>query len=323
MISVCMGIYNGETYIEEQLLSILHQTLPPDQVVLCDDCSTDRTGEIVREFIQKHHLEKGWKLYCNKENKGYPGNFYYSMSLCSEKYVFLADQDDIWDIHKLERMTAIMESDTKVHAVCCKFGLIDAEGKDIHTMMAPTRSKDTQTVRNVSIEGVFYKCEWPGMVIAYQREWYEDKLVRWKKRKQYGSETEYPDVPHDFLICAWAAEEDGFCQLDEELAWHRRHDHNTGGEEHHLARLLNRERKLKEIADYNRILEAFEKQEVMERVKGLEALAAKYRSMQERYEALLSGSLRKVAGNAWKNRRSIRIVTAICDLMIVCQRRKK
>lgn len=321
MISVCMGIYNGEAYIEEQLLSILHQTLPPDQVVLCDDGSTDRTREIINDFIQKHQLEKGWRLYCNKENKGYPGNFYYSMSLCSEKYVFLADQDDIWDIRKLERMTAIMEAGPKACAVCCKFGLIDAEGKDIHTMMAPARSRDTQTVKNISIEGVFYKCEWPGMVIAYRRKWYQDKFERWRKKRQLLlPEVRYPDIPHDFLICAWAAEEEGFFQLDDELAWHRRHDHNTGGEEHHLRRLLNRERKLKEIADYNGILDAFLKQEVMETAKGREALSSKYRTMRERYEALLSGSLLKVAGNAWKNRRSVRAATAICDLLIACQR---
>ena len=42
-ISVCMGIYNGEKYIEKQLDSIFRQTRKADEVILCDDCSMDGT----------------------------------------------------------------------------------------------------------------------------------------------------------------------------------------------------------------------------------------------------------------------------------------
>ncbi|MBQ8232135.1 MAG: glycosyltransferase [Lachnospiraceae bacterium] len=319
MISVCMGIYNGEKYIEEQLHSILYQTLPPSQVVLCDDGSKDNTVAIVRSFIRNNGLEGRWKLYCNEKNKGYPDNFYYAMSLCKEKYVFLADQDDIWEPHKLESMVAIMEAAPQAKAVSCKFGLIDAEGDDIHTLMAPTRNRATGITRNVSCEDVFYKCEWPGMVLAYRREWYETKFGKWQAQNM-DREKKYPEIPHDFLVCAWAAEDGGFLQLDEELAWHRRHNSNTGGEEHRLAKLLNRTRKLAEIEKYNAILDAFDKLRIMESAEGRQALEDKKRVMRERYEALLSGSVRKVAANAWRNRKFTRGVTAVCDLVIACKK---
>ena len=322
MISVCMGIYNGEKYIEEQLDSILNQTLPPSQVILCDDGSKDNTVSIVQSFIQKNGLESHWKLYCNEQNKGYPDNFYYAMSLCKEKYVFLADQDDIWDPHKLERMTAIMKQDPQIKAISCKFGLIDAEGTDIHTLMAPTRSRGTGTSRNVACEDVFYKCEWPGMVLAYRREWYEEKYGMWQTGHM-AEAGKYPAIPHDFLICAWAAEDGGFLQLDEELAWHRRHTSNTGGEEHRLSKLLNRDRKLTEIENYNVILDAFDRLGVMETAEGRRALKDKKRVMKERYEALLSGSVRKVAANAWRNRKFTRGATAVCDLVIACKKSRK
>ena len=322
MISVCMGIYNGEKYIEEQLHSILHQTLLPSQVILCDDGSKDNTVSIVQAFIQNNGLEDCWKLYRNEQNKGYPDNFYYAMSLCKEKYVFLADQDDIWESHKLERMAAIMEADPQVNAVSCKFGLIDAEGSGIHTLMAPTQNRGTGTTRSVSCEDVFYKCEWPGMVLAYRREWYEEKYNRWLAHNMI-QEEKYPSIPHDFLVCAWAAEDGGFLQLDEELAWHRRHDSNTGGEEHRLVKLLNRDRKLAEIENYNRILEAFDRLGMMESAEGRQALEDKKRVMRERYEALFSGSMRKVAGNAWRNRKFTRGATAVCDLVIACKKGRK
>ena len=45
-----MATYNGEKYIIEQLDSIRNQTLPPDEVIICDDCSTDNTDEVIATF---------------------------------------------------------------------------------------------------------------------------------------------------------------------------------------------------------------------------------------------------------------------------------
>ncbi len=314
MISVCMGIYNGEVYIKEQLQSILDQTLPPDEVILCDDCSTDHTRDIVDQFIQEKDLSGKWQFYCNHENKGYPDNFYDCMSLCRGDYVFLADQDDIWDRHKLERMTDVMKKNAGTKVLSCKFGLINEEGSEIHTLMKPTRTKRTGATRNVSIADVFYKCEWPGMVMVYVRQWYEGKLRRW--REQEGRMGENPQVPHDFLLCAWAAEEKGFWQLDEELAWHRRHDHNAGKEEHRMTRLLNPERKLREIREYIHILELFDSQSIMQTTEGYQAMKHKETIMKERFEALRSGNISKVLANIRRNRPDTRFVTAICDLII-------
>lgn len=315
MISVCMGIYNGEAYIKEQLQSILDQTLQPDEVILCDDGSTDHTRDIVEQFIQERDLSGKWQLYCNHENKGYPDNFYYSMSLCRGDYVFLADQDDIWDRRKLERMTDVMKKNAGTKVLSCKFGLINEEGTEIHTLMKPTRTKRTGSTRNVSITDVFYKCEWPGMVMVYARQWYEGKLRRW--REQEGQMGDNPQVPHDFLLCAWAAEEDSFCQLDEELAWHRRHDHNAGKEEHRLTRLLNPERKLGEIREYLNILGLFDSQSVMQTAQGYQALKHKQTVMKERFEALCSGKISKVLANIRRNHADTRFATAVCDMIIV------
>ena len=71
-----MGLYNGERYLEEQLQSILQQTKMPDEVILCDDGSTDATVKIAEQFIEKNGLGGSWKLFCNESNKGYPENFY-------------------------------------------------------------------------------------------------------------------------------------------------------------------------------------------------------------------------------------------------------
>lgn len=306
--SVCMGTYNGAAYIEQQMYSILHQTMPPDEVILCDDGSTDGTVELIRGFIGENELQERWRLYCNQENKGYPGNFYYAMGLCGGDIVFLSDQDDIWDERKLAHMLEVFQNHGEAKAVCCKFGLISAQGTDIHTLMRPTKSGETGTIRRVSIADVFYKCEWPGMVVAYRRTWYAGNVT-----PEYG-------IPHDFLVCARAAEEDGFLQLDEELAYHRRHDHNAGGEEHRLARLLNKKRKLQEIEEYIGILNAFRTTRALNTQQGKKALEQKLTYMEGRCQTLKSGKIGRVIGNALGNRKEVRLFTLVCDLVIVKQK---
>ena len=306
-VSVCMGIYNGEKYIEEQLYSILHQTKAPEEVILCDDGSTDQTVEIVKKFIRENRLENCWFLYQNEENKGYPDNFYYACSLCTKDIVFLADQDDIWHERKIERMCTVFAKNPQAKSVCCKFGLIDAEGVDIHSLMTPTKSKETGKLRQVTIEDVFYKCEWPGMVMAYRRVWAEEWLRC------------YSAIPHDFLICARAAEENGFWQLDEELAYHRRHDANVGGEEHRLKKLLNKGRKLEEIEKYRKILGAFAEEAVFSTEHAKEQLMQKISAVEGRYRALQSGKIRVVIKNACNHKKYTRIATVVCDVAIVKQ----
>lgn len=307
-VSVCMGTYNGETYIEQQLNTILRQTKAPEEVILCDDGSTDNTISIIERFIRKNGLDGKWKLYRNKINKGYPSNFYYACSLCNEEIVFLADQDDIWKNDKIEKMCRVMEKNPGAKSVCCKFNLMDEKEQEIHSIMAPTHAHETGEVRNVPVEEIFYKCQWPGMVMAYRRDWYES----WTKGNY--------QIPHDFLIAARAAEEGGFFQLDETLAYHRRHDHNTGGEEHHIRKLLNRDRKLKEIRDYLQILQQFLKEEVLATHTAKLLLNRKTTVMQQREAALQSGRISAVIKNAWKNRKYVRLATAVCDVIIVKQR---
>jgi len=308
-ISVCMCTWNGAEYLYEQLESIRKQSRQPDEVIICDDRSTDDTRKLIREYLAEHGLTTSWQLHCNAEQKGYPGNFYYACSLCTGDIVFLADQDDVWSTAKIEEMTHVFETHPETRAVCCKYGLIDAEGAEIHSVMAPTtggkREQGEPRVNRITPERVFRKTEWAGMSMAYRNDWYQS----WSTG-DYGT-------PHDFLIAARAAEEQGFLQLDHELAWHRRHEHNAGGEEHRIRRLLSRERKLAEIRDYLAFLDEFTERGVLRTDDGRAALAQKRESMRDRLAALESGKVSRVLANAVRHRQNTRLKTAVCDILIV------
>ena len=92
MISVAMATYNGERYIRQQLDSILNQSVQDFEIVICDDCSTDGTWDILQEYQSKF---PAIRCFRNEKNLGFKANFEKAMSLCEGEFVALSDQDDI------------------------------------------------------------------------------------------------------------------------------------------------------------------------------------------------------------------------------------
>ncbi len=107
MISIAMATYNGEKYIREQLDSILNQSVKDFELIVCDDCSKDSTVKILNEYAAK---DSRIKLFINKTNLGYVQNFLQALKLCSGKWIFLSDQDDIWGVNKIECFMDVIRS---------------------------------------------------------------------------------------------------------------------------------------------------------------------------------------------------------------------
>jgi glycosyltransferase involved in cell wall biosynthesis len=97
--SVCIATYNGETYVKEQLVSILNQLHCDDEIIISDDCSTDHTVEIIKNLNDSRI-----KIFQNAINVGYTSNFEIALSNAQGQHIFLADQDDVWFDNKLSLM---------------------------------------------------------------------------------------------------------------------------------------------------------------------------------------------------------------------------
>jgi glycosyltransferase involved in cell wall biosynthesis len=106
-ISIAMATYNGAQYIQEQLQSFADQTRQPDELIITDDCSTDQTEAIVREFAKTAPFTVGF--HRNEKNLGYCGNFNAALTKATGDLVFLSDQDDVWFPEKIEHMSGIAE----------------------------------------------------------------------------------------------------------------------------------------------------------------------------------------------------------------------
>lgn len=109
MISIAMCTYNGEKYIKKQLESIINQSLQPDEIIICDDNSCDGTVGVIKNVMC--HWTGKWRLVVNSINLGYKKNFFKAMQLCQGDIIFLADQDDVWNVDKLR----VMEKVFKLH----------------------------------------------------------------------------------------------------------------------------------------------------------------------------------------------------------------
>lgn len=120
-ISVAIATYNGEKYIEEQIQSILDQTRPVDEVIICDDRSGDGTADLIAEFIREKKLEDRFFFSVNESNLGYASNFVNAMRKTTGDYVLFCDQDDIWVKDRVERMIAVLENHPEAELIGSEF----------------------------------------------------------------------------------------------------------------------------------------------------------------------------------------------------------
>lgn len=101
LVSIVLATYNGEKYLAKQLESLFRQTYENIEIIAIDDCSSDKTVEILKEYSQRHG---NMKVFVNEYNLGFIKNFEKGCILSTGDYISLCDQDDYWDIEKIEKM---------------------------------------------------------------------------------------------------------------------------------------------------------------------------------------------------------------------------
>jgi glycosyltransferase involved in cell wall biosynthesis len=102
LISIAMCTYNGEAYLSDQLVSIGKQMQQPDELIVCDDGSTDSTLQVLDQFSKGAPFPV--RVYRNEQRLGSTKNFEKAMSLCKGDFIFLSDQDDVWMPEKVNRL---------------------------------------------------------------------------------------------------------------------------------------------------------------------------------------------------------------------------
>ncbi len=106
-ITVLLSSYNGEKYIEEQLNSIINQTVDDVSIIVRDDGSKDETVKILETYAQQGKIK-----WYSGENLGCAKSFWNLLCNCDESdYYAFCDQDDVWDNDKLEIAVNMLEKE--------------------------------------------------------------------------------------------------------------------------------------------------------------------------------------------------------------------
>ena len=117
-ISLIMSVYNGEDYLAETIDSVLSQTFTEWEFIIINDCSTDKTSQMLEEYAAK---DNRIKVHTNETNLRLPSSLNKALSLAQGKYVARMDADDICMPDRLQKQYDFMESNRQIDLSSCRF----------------------------------------------------------------------------------------------------------------------------------------------------------------------------------------------------------
>jgi len=111
IVSVIMGVYNGEEYLREAVDSVIGQDAADWEFIIIDDCSTDGTGEILREYAER---DRRIRVYRNETNQKLPATLNRALALARGKYVVRMDADDVCVKTRIGAQVEFMEKNPQI-----------------------------------------------------------------------------------------------------------------------------------------------------------------------------------------------------------------
>lgn len=198
-----MGTYNGERFLQEQLQTITAQTYKNLEIIICDDCSTDRTAEIIQEWAKR---DERIRFSINEKNLGFNLNFSKCWQMATGELIAIADQDDIWELNKIEEVVRFWpEGALMVHSKSVAFTHDIRDYIDLKR--APFEGSDPKEL------SLFNTVSGHNMVID---------------RKMLLSLLPLPEnVYYDWYLATRIACIDRVYYLPKNLAYHRKHTENS------------------------------------------------------------------------------------------------
>jgi Glycosyl transferase family 2 len=248
-IGVALATRNGARYIARQLDSILHQDRPPDEIVICDDDSTDGTPELVSEIVNPSGIS--CRIERNASRLGPIGNFSRAISLTSSSIIALADQDDVWERNKLTVLGAAFNADRSLTALFSNASLIDADDRPIRGSLWQRSGLSRAARSRIDEDALGQLCRWN--VVAGATLAFRSCLVR----------TLLPPpeaTMHDYWIALMAAATGTVAAVPACLVRYRLHRTNTVGIPRNIlalgvARTRDRDARLQELVLFEMALE--------------------------------------------------------------------
>lgn len=234
-LSVIVTCYNLERYIGEAIESVLSQDCGErPEIIVVDDCSTDRSAEVIRSFEQVRYVRMD-------ENSGVLLAMLAGIEAASGELLFFLDGDDVWEPGKLSAVVECFDSDPAIGLVTHDFTYIDASGAPLDRVTRPEQEMRAlpAELRGEKVrEGTFTIGDffWFGSAFAIRRSLAElDRFAAWARSLPDPRNT-YQDWP----LAYWVASlpQVRFGDLPAKLFRYRLHDLNHSGDARTAARAV-------------------------------------------------------------------------------------
>lgn len=127
-ISIVLPTYNGEKFIRESIESVINQTYQNWELIIVNDCSTDKTAEIINEYAQK---DSRIRVYNNEVNKKLPASLNIGFSQATGDYYTWTSDDNLFKPNAIEILSEYLDKNLDIDLVSSRFDIIDEEGNFI------------------------------------------------------------------------------------------------------------------------------------------------------------------------------------------------
>ena len=145
LISVVMSVYNAERYLHDAVDSILNQTYRHFEFIIIEDCSTDRSLEILEDYAQKEDRIVLIKKDFNKGKKGFIENLNIGLDRAKGKYIARMDADDVSMLDRFEKQIRVLEKDSDLFIVGAFLQMIDENGNNLSIKEAPINDNEIKS----------------------------------------------------------------------------------------------------------------------------------------------------------------------------------
>lgn len=139
LVSIILPIYNGEKYMNKSIDSVINQTYKNWELLILDDCSTDKTAIIAQDYVQ---ADSRIKYFKNEVNLRLPKNLNKGFSLAKGEYLTWTSDDNMYLPNAIETMVNKLNKDkTDFTFASCR--IIDADDKPYEYIMVNKKSPET------------------------------------------------------------------------------------------------------------------------------------------------------------------------------------
>ncbi len=122
LISIVLPTYNGEKYLADSIESVINQTYKNWELIIINDCSTDKTLEIAQNYAAK---DNRIKVYSNDENLKVPKSLNRGFSLANGEYFTWTSDDNMYKPRAIEYMVNYLDNNRNFNMVSCDFEFVN------------------------------------------------------------------------------------------------------------------------------------------------------------------------------------------------------